>query len=154
MFYIIDNEVFAPYEGHDFAKRATDTIEDAVWELYCSDPMAYKIENGKFVTFKTETEMKAKQLRVRREKECFPIINRGELWYNKLTDEQKQELSAWYEAWLDAPATGVAPQKPEWLGAEPRFCPVKIHHNKNVAGGTDDEQEVTQEYAQAWEVQA
>ena len=110
MYYIIDNEVYAPYEGHDFDGRATDTIED--------------------------------------------VVDRGRFWYGKLTEEQKSELSAWYEAWLDAPATGVAPQKPEWLGAEPRFCPVKIHHNKNVAGGTDDEQEVTQEYAQAWEVQA
>lgn len=113
MFYVINNMVF----GGDISAlpEPTDTIEDVVWELYCSDPTAYKIENGKFVAIKTETEMKAKQLRTRREKECFPIINRGGLWYDKLTDEQKTELSAWYEAWLDAPETGTAPEKPAWL---------------------------------------
>ena len=130
MYYIIDNEVYAPYEGHDFDG------------------------DGKFIALKQQAELEAAALRARRETECFSVVDRGRFWYGKLTEEQKSELSAWYEAWLDAPATGVAPQKPEWLGAEPRFCPVKIHHNKNVAGGTDDEQEVTQEYAQAWEVQA
>ena len=154
MYYIIDNEVYAPYEGHDFDGRATDTIEDGVWELYSQDESSYKIEDGKFIALKQQAELEAAALRARRETECFSVVDRGGFWYGKLTEEQKTELSAWYEAWLDAPATGVAPQKPEWLGAEPRFCPVKIHHNKNVAGGTDDEQEVTQEYAQAWEVQA
>lgn len=40
-------------------------------------------------------------LRLRRENECFPIINRGILWYNLLTDEQKLELDKWYKEWLD-----------------------------------------------------
>ena len=60
-------------------------------------------------------ESKANYLRKQREKECFPIINRGALWYNKLTETQKQELSAWYEEWLDAPETGVIPTAPAWL---------------------------------------
>lgn len=54
-------------------------------------------------------------IRSQREAECFPVINRGALWYDKLTEEQRAELSAWYEAWLDAPQTGVAPSKPTWL---------------------------------------
>lgn len=54
-------------------------------------------------------------IRSQREAECFPVINRGALWYDKLTAEQRSELSAWYEAWLDAPQTGVAPSKPTWL---------------------------------------
>lgn len=113
MFYIINNIVF----GGDITglPEATDTIEDAVWELYCSDPTAYKIENGKFVKLKDETELRANAIRTRRERECFPIINRGALWYEKLTEEQKTELSAWYEAWLDAPETGTAPTAPVWL---------------------------------------
>lgn len=66
----------------------------------------------------TEEELCARAadvLRARRAAECFPVVNRGALWYEKLTTEQRAEISAWYEAWLDAPATGVAPDVPEWL---------------------------------------
>lgn len=55
------------------------------------------------------------QIRERRERECFAIVNRGELWYETLTEEQKAELDAWYQAWLDAPETLVIPEKPEWV---------------------------------------
>lgn len=54
-------------------------------------------------------------LRSQREKICYPIINRGELWYSRLTTEQKEELDAWYQAWLDVTETKVIPEKPEWL---------------------------------------
>lgn len=40
-------------------------------------------------------------LRARRESECFQIINRGVLWYNTLTEEQRLELDKWYKEWLD-----------------------------------------------------
>ena len=46
---------------------------------------------------------------------CFPIINRGQLWYDKLTDEQKEELSKWYNDWLNVTTTLVMPEAPEWL---------------------------------------
>lgn len=115
MYYIIDNEIYAPYEGHDFDGRATDTIEDGVWELYSQNESSYKIEDGKFVALKPQAELLADALRKRRETECFPVINRGGLWYAKLTEAQRAELSAWYEAWLDAPATGVIPSVPTWL---------------------------------------
>lgn len=75
-------------------------------------------ENIKVYIPYTESELKkckANELRLRREIECFPIINRGELWYAKLTTEQKSELSNWYEEWLDAPATLIIPEPPEWL---------------------------------------
>ena len=61
------------------------------------------------------TSVQQQDIRKQREKECFPVINRGALWYNKLTETQKQELSAWYEEWLDAPETGVIPTAPAWL---------------------------------------
>lgn len=113
MFYVINNMVF----GGDISTlpEPTDTIEDAVWELYCSDPTAYKIESGKFVKLKDEAELRANTIRNRRERECFPIINRGALWYDKLTEGQKTELSAWYQAWLDAPATSIVPDKLTWV---------------------------------------
>ena len=54
-------------------------------------------------------------LRNKREKQCFPYINRGQLWYGKLTDEQKSELDAWYQAWLDVTETKNIPTAPAWL---------------------------------------
>jgi hypothetical protein len=55
------------------------------------------------------------EFRKLREKECFPIVNRGKLWYNCLTDEQLTELRDWYFAWLDVTETKVIPKKPKWL---------------------------------------
>ena len=55
------------------------------------------------------------ELRARRQSICFPIINRGQLWYDSLTDLQKEELKVWYKAWLDVTKTLVEPTKPEWL---------------------------------------
>lgn len=54
-------------------------------------------------------------LRNQREVECFPIINRGKLWYDKLTTEQIAELNKWYNAWLDVTETRIIPTKPSWL---------------------------------------
>lgn len=60
-------------------------------------------------------EEKLNLLREQREIECFSIINRGKLWYDKLTEEQVQELNTWYQAWLDVTETKVIPIKPSWL---------------------------------------
>lgn len=70
-------------------------------------------------------EQKLDRLRELRESECFPIINRGVLWYNTLTTEQQQELNTWYQAWLDVPQVyletkptdieTIIPAKPNWL---------------------------------------
>lgn len=62
-----------------------------------------------------EDEKLLHDLRLQREKACFPYINRGYLWYGKLTEEQKEELGAWYQAWLDVTDTKVIPTTPEWL---------------------------------------
>lgn len=60
-------------------------------------------------------EINVNNLRERRETECFHYINRGELWYKHLTEEQIAELDTWYEAWLDVTETMVVPDKPSWL---------------------------------------
>ena len=54
-------------------------------------------------------------LRNRRAKECFPIVNRGQLWYNMLTIEQFSELFNWYNAWLDVTETLSVPEMPSWI---------------------------------------
>lgn len=54
-------------------------------------------------------------LRTRRERECFTYINRGQLWYARLSAVQLAELSAWYIKWLDVTRTRQIPDKPAWL---------------------------------------
>lgn len=68
-------------------------------------------------------------LRERRKQECFSIVNRGILWYNKLTTEQQFELDEWYKKWLDITDTyrnayeqnqnidieSIIPTAPSWL---------------------------------------
>lgn len=54
-------------------------------------------------------------IRHKRETECFVIINRGQLWYDSLTAEQRNELTIWYKDWLNAPTTKIIPIKPKWL---------------------------------------
>lgn len=66
----------------------------------------------------TDKELKniqIEKLRDKREIECFSVINRGKLWYDKLEAKQAQELDEWYMAWLDITKTLVEPQKPDWL---------------------------------------
>lgn len=57
----------------------------------------------------------ARLMREKRAKVCFPVINRGKLWYDRLTPIQLGELKSWYQAWLDAPKTLVYPTAPTWL---------------------------------------
>lgn len=66
----------------------------------------------------TDEELKdiqIEKLRHKREIECFSVVNRGKLWYDKLEAEQVQELDNWYMEWLDVTETLVEPQKPDWL---------------------------------------
>lgn len=62
-----------------------------------------------------EEKRRVEDIRRRREEECFSVINRGTLWYQRLTDAQKEELESWYDQWLDAPETNVIPEKPVWI---------------------------------------
>ena len=107
-------EVLGP-QCTDPAVELGGTVDSEIFGLLDGFPGAYTIENGIFRQLMTVEQVRSEKLRARREAECFPVINRGALWYDKLTEEQRAELSAWYEAWLDAPQTGFAPSKPTWL---------------------------------------
>lgn len=50
-----------------------------------------------------------------REAVCFRIINRGGLWYDTLTQEEKTDLIDWYHEWLDAWETKRIPEMPAWI---------------------------------------
>lgn len=54
-------------------------------------------------------------IRARREKECYSVINRGQLWYEGISLPRLAELRKWYKAWRDAPATLIVPERPDWL---------------------------------------
>lgn len=78
----------------------------------------YEIKNGVFQARDKTADMaerKKEEIRARRGFECFTVINRGQCWYEKLTEEQKAELASWYEAWLNAPQTGDIPERPAWI---------------------------------------
>ena len=93
-----DEEIVVSYDRrHLLLKSQTETEE------YKAGKAAWDAEQAK------------KELRRRRQEECFPVIDRGKPWYDSLTAEQYQELVVWRQAWLDAPETGTAPERPEWL---------------------------------------
>lgn len=72
---------------------------------------------------KPTREQVLNDLRYMREDYCFPVINRGVLWYNTLTEEQRLELDKWYKAWLDVTdryvegidIETIIPTRPTWL---------------------------------------
>ena len=81
---------------------------------------SYKLVDGKLEkdidkAVEIQIEIQKETLRSRREKECFSYINRGSLWYEKLSGDQKIELQLWYDKWLNVTDTLTVPTKPEWL---------------------------------------
>lgn len=87
-------------------------------DLNCvEDGMEWAVVNGTLQKRKIQYTLEQVQnkLRFSRNSECFDYINRGQLWYNTLTDEQKSELNTWYHAWLDVTVTLMPPTKPIWL---------------------------------------
>lgn len=117
----IFSEVFETPLETDVCIDETNTDRHAAQKYPVMDENGifnYEVKNGVFQERdKTAdyTNLAADELRSRRETECFAVINRGLLWYEKLTQVQKQELSEWYEAWLHAPATGIVPDKLTWV---------------------------------------
>nr|DAO52967.1 MAG TPA: Protein of unknown function (DUF2977) [Caudoviricetes sp.] len=81
---------------------------------------AYQVRDGAaaFDSAQNEAlqiEAQKNEFRLRREKECFSIINRGQLWYEGVSITQLLELRQWYKAWLNVTETMVVPEKPSWL---------------------------------------
>ena len=102
-------------DGVDAPDDALNGCDEEALNLHC-----YRWEDGdavldedKLVAIKAERQ--ATEIRARRADECFALINRGSLWYDRLTPEQTAELDEWYQSWLDAPATGIIPEPLEWI---------------------------------------
>lgn len=60
-------------------------------------------------------EATKEKLRKLRTEKCYSVVNRGRLWYNRLTVEQYAELEIWYQKWLDVTDTLIIPEEPIWL---------------------------------------
>jgi len=115
-------------ENKEIIQDDFDKFDDNCTEI---DKDKYHIVNGYngavFLKDYTETEeykqkaldfekaQNLENLRYKRINECFSVINRGELWYERLTHEQKEELEIWYQEWLDVTKTKQEPNRPEWL---------------------------------------
>ena len=79
---------------------------------------AWRVQNGSLLNERyeeTPTEELLQELRLRREQECFSVVNRGQFWYDSLNFDQKQELQNWNQAWLNVTETKIIPAKPVWL---------------------------------------
>ena len=90
-----------------------DDFENNYRSYYLSEDNVLIKSIDKQIEIQNQRELVS--LRSQREKACFPYINRGYLWYSKLTTEQKEELDTWYQAWLDVTDTKSVPEKPYWL---------------------------------------
>lgn len=105
-------------EGHIVGGITIDEPDDL--ELFLSCPTAFRYIDGMLEfdperkTLYENTTM-LDELRFMREHICFPIINRGALWYDQLTAQQEIELSQWYQDWLDVTITKEIPTTPEWI---------------------------------------
>lgn len=93
---------------------------EAPRELNAENYAAYRLVDGTLTL--DEERLAALQLadrqnaiRARRERECYSVINRGQLWYEGVSIAHLVELRKWYKAWLDAPATLIIPDRPDWL---------------------------------------
>ena len=102
------------YEYKEYPNGGKDQIKVVDVEYRPATPETYEYEDIQVYKPYTEEEFK-NNLRAKRKTECFPIVNRGQLWYDKLTEEQMVELKEWYIAWLDVTDTLVVPNKPNWI---------------------------------------
>ena len=100
------------YLLNDNLPISSDEIQPGLTEIseYKYQYRAMHIEN--FIADKSDKVDIYRSIRLQ---VCFPIINRGQLWYNNLTDEQQEELSKWYNEWLNVTTTLVMPETPDWL---------------------------------------
>ncbi len=96
---------------YNFTKKTIDDQYSNCEPTDFNSDLTFSIE--KYNARKKELELY--NLRQRRANECFPIINRGQLWYKTLSEAQKTELETWYNDWLDVTKTLKMPTKPNWI---------------------------------------
>lgn len=81
---------------------------------YDGEKLVYDGEQAKIL----QAERNKDEIRFERQRVCFPVVNRGQFWYDKLTQSEKDEIREWYQKWLDAPETGVVPEDLDFIKKE------------------------------------
>ena len=109
-----------PYDLPVDSKKRFIAVDDETFNktLEADLYFAWRVADGKLSHERYEETPEAEilqALRDKREEICFPIINRGVLWYENLSAEQKQELKKWYEQWLSVTTIKQEPANPSWL---------------------------------------
>lgn len=99
------------YTGNFYNSKAWLSCRESFISKRVGDGVIKDEEKLKSIQLEKEIEM----IRLTREEECFSVINRGGIWYDTLTEQEKSELMEWYQGWLDAPQTMIIPDFPEWL---------------------------------------
>lgn len=111
-FYLKQNKQNTRYEIEDKEEKRLHKLVDS----YSSIEDVARIvpdKNGKPIFKIIEVDYAAVYRRQRLY--CFSVVNRGQSWYNNLTEQQLFELDEWYQAWLDAPETLIRPETPSWI---------------------------------------
>lgn len=113
------------YKGEYYTEKPHDfaiALDDQEWDYLvqcegCGAEIKVDDKTGKpYPVITDEIKERLKDnIRLLRSSKCFPIINRSQLWFKRLTSEQLEELDKWYQEWLDAPDTGIIPADLEWL---------------------------------------
>lgn len=111
--YVIDWALVGDNGGIDVPEP--DDLEEF---MICAT--GYKVVDGMLQKDNTRDkeqrlEKQKEALRQQREAECFPVINRGWMWYSGLNLVQWLELKKWYLAWLNVTETLRIPERPTWL---------------------------------------
>ena len=111
--YVIDWALAGDNGGIDVPEP--DDLEEF---MICAT--GYKVVDGMLQKDNTRDkeqrlEKQKEALRQQREAECFPVINRGWMWYSGLNLVQWLELKKWYLAWLNVTETLLIPERPTWL---------------------------------------
>lgn len=113
--------VYLHANDSDYCEGDFETVsDDFLTEHFLTHRKCYRYKDGKLEYDESHEqsvieEEKKNHIRLLREQECFPFINRGWLWYQELSASNLLELTKWYKAWLDATETYIIPDKPKWL---------------------------------------
>lgn len=110
---IINKFAYVPSDDVDAIDVPEKILIEDIATTKCFDPI-----NNCVIDYDDSDDIRMSEirsLRCKRENECFSIINRGQVWYNTLTEIQKIELQNWYQNWLNVTKTLIEPKKPEWL---------------------------------------
>ena len=112
--YVTSYATLGGFEGSITVDEPEDMIDfEQNYQAYHYDGLEIKRDKSK--VSQVELERKKDEIRLDRERMCFRVVNRGALWYETISAEQKAELSDWYKKWLDATDTMVEPKTPEWV---------------------------------------